>query len=325
MLSSDETRAWAYCVGTNDVVEVALATPTSTVPVPTSEAPSAAASASDTSTTDAPAPSQTGVVAIRHLKDDPLGPGGATGRKLFYSATDFPTSGGLACAGCHPEGRDDGHTWHEATFTTEDGTQTNFVGHRDNIPKEAHTQGYARRTPVLAGRVFAPGPYGWHGESPTVHARVLAGFGLHRWGAQPEGPAPEHLKRARALYDFLLRGLTPPPERRTPLSVLEQRGKQLFESSRVGCAACHPPQSGFTTRRPYRLLPLPLAAGFDEDPDSRYKIPDLKYLAKRAPYFHDGSALTLEQLIDENNYRMGNTAQLSPEEREALVAYLKTL
>ena len=42
-------------------------------------------------------------------------------------------------------------------------------------------------------------------------------------------------------------------------------------------------------------------------------------------FLHDGSVDTLEALIDKNNDRMGRTAKLSPEERRALVAYLKTL
>lgn len=314
VLSRDENRAWVHCAGTNDVAEVELS---AHVAANASTAPGAVPANRDTTTR---------ILGLRHLLDDPLGPGGATGRKLFYNATDFATSGGLGCAGCHPEGRDDGHVWHEATFTTEDGTKTNFVGHASNIPAEAHTRGYARRTPLLAGRVYAEGPYGWHGESPSIRARLIAGFALHRWGATPEAPTSEVDKRAGALFDFVRRGLVPPPRETTALNPEQLLGKQLFESPGVGCAVCHPPTSGFTTRRPYRLTPpLPLAPGFDEDPDSRYKIPDLRYLAGRAPYFHDGSARTLEQLLADNAYRMGHTAQLTVEERRALQSYLETL
>lgn len=311
VLSSDEQRAWVYCAATNDVVEVALDTHVASPQLPENSSP--------------PAALPVGVVATRHLLDDPLGPGGATGRKLFFSATDFPVSGGLGCAGCHPEGRDDGHVWHEATFTTEDGTRTNFVGHAANIPAEAHSRGFARRTVMLAGRVYAQGPYGWHGESPSAQARVQQGFGLHRWGAAPETPANEQNKRASALVDFIRRGLVAPTKASGPLTAVEQRGKEVFESTRAGCVVCHPPKGGLTTRRPYRLPPLPVSSTFDPDPETRYKIPDLLYLAHRAPYFHDGSAATLAELVEKNEYRMGNTAALSPEDRVALVAYLETL
>ncbi|APR75606.1 Hypothetical protein A7982_00952 [Minicystis rosea] len=44
-----------------------------------------------------------------------------------------------------------------------------------------------------------------------------------------------------------------------------------------------------------------------------------------APYFHDGRAATLEELIDENADRMGHTSHLSREDRAALIAFLRTL
>jgi cytochrome c peroxidase len=303
VLSPEEDTLWVHCSGTNDLVEVRLMV-----------------SASADSGED-----ESGVQARLRLLPDPLGPGGATGRKLFHNSTDFAMSGGLACAGCHPEGRDDGHVWHEATFTTEDGDTTNFVGHAANIPKEAHAQGYARRTPMLAGRVAAPGPYGWHAESPSIVARELQGFGLHRWGVVPTTRRAEQEKRARALFDFLRRGLVPPARVARSLTPKEKVGEELFSSKALGCADCHPPTRGYTTRQAYPLPLLPLAAGFDEDPNGRYKIPGLTFLAGRAPYFHDGSAASLEELIANNGSRMGNTAQLTDAERAALVAFLKTL
>ena len=38
--------------------------------------------------------------------------------------------------------------------------------------------GYARQTPIIAGRGRAVGPYGWHGEHKTLEDRSMAGFGL---------------------------------------------------------------------------------------------------------------------------------------------------
>ena len=54
-------------------------------------------------------------------------------------------------------------------------------------------------------------------------------------------------------------------------------------------------------------------------------MPSLRYVGKTAPYYHDGSALTLQALIAENKERMGKTQHLSEEERAALVAYLESL
>jgi cytochrome c peroxidase len=177
---------------------------------------------------------------------------------------------------------------------------------------------------MLAGRVNAEGPYGWHAESPTIVDREMRGFGLHRWGAVPDGPPAEVEMRAKALGDFLRRGLVPPPQS-SALDEAARRGQVLFSSKAVGCAECHVPATGYTTRQAYPLPPLPLRAGFDAEPDTKYKIPSLSFLAGRAPYFHDGSAATLEQLVEQNGNRMGKTAQLSAAERAELVAFLKTL
>jgi DNA-binding beta-propeller fold protein YncE/mono/diheme cytochrome c family protein len=298
-LTRDEHTLYVYCRATNDVVRIALTSPGD--PATTGDARARVAFAAD-----------------------PLGPGGSTGRKLFYNSTDHATSGGLACAGCHPEGRDDGHVWHEAAFTTEDGDATIFLGAAHNIPPEAHTKGFPRRTPMLAGRVHAEGPYGWHGESPNIVNREVRGFGLHRWGAVPERRSAEVEMRAKVLADFLRRGLVPPGVS-SSLDEQARRGQALFSRKAVGCSECHVPSTAYTTRQSYPLPALALRAGFDEEPDTKFKIPPLSFLAGRAPYFHDGSAPTLEHLVENNGNRMGRTAHLSPSERADLVAFLKTL
>lgn len=296
----DDRTLYVYCRSTNDVLEVALRQPSDLAGTSTERRNRLA------------------------LAPDPLGPGGATGRKVFYNSTDHATSGGLACAGCHPEGRDDGHVWHEATFVTEDGDATIFVGSAGNVPTEAHTQGFPRRTPMLAGRVLAEGPYGWHAESPTIFDRETRGFGLHRWGAVPDRAPADVATRATALGDFLRRGLVP-PTLPTSLSEEAKRGQDLFLSKAVGCAECHTPDTGYTTRQAYPLPPLPVRAGFDEEPDQKFKIPSLRYLDGRAPYFHDGSATSLPALLEQNGNRMGKTAQLSATERADLLAFLRSL
>jgi DNA-binding beta-propeller fold protein YncE len=299
-LSHDEGTLWVYCRATNDLAEIELDRAGTTAPL-------------------------SPVRARLPLGEDSLGPGGATGRKLFYSALEPLVSGGLACAGCHPEGRDDGHTWREATFTTEDGEATNLVAHALNIPPEAHSLGHARRTPMLAGRVNAEGPYGWHAESPTLTDRVTRGFRLHRWGGVPEHEPEPAAVRARALADFLRRGLVPPARSSSTLTEQERRGRTVFFDGVVGCAACHQPETGYTARDTYVLPARPLRPGFDADPVLLFKTPALRYLSQRAPYFHDGSAASLEELVETNQARMGDTRSLSADQKADLVAFLRTL
>jgi cytochrome c peroxidase len=255
----------------------------------------------------------------------------ALGRRLFYNARDAVTSGGFACAGCHPEGRDDGFVWHEVMKDDGEGEKPIFVGSRfalsgsQGAPDVEPPKGVARQTPMLAGRVGAPGPYGWHAESATLSDRLKAGFRLHRWFTW-EGPSDEKSKRTRAdaITAFLREGL-PPPRHERPLTEIEQQGKVLFSSDRTQCAGCHVPETAYTDRN---AVPLPMLApppGFDQDPNPAFKVPSLLYVGGTAPYFHDGHARSLEELVDKNGDRMGKTNQLTADERAALVAFLRTL
>jgi cytochrome c peroxidase len=55
----------------------------------------------------------------------------------------------------------------------------------------------------------------------------------------------------------------------------------------------------------------------------KFKGPILRGLAGRGPYFHNGSAATLEDAIDFYNTRFN--LQLSRRDKEDLIAFLKTL
>ncbi len=307
-LSEDERTAFVWCRSTYDLVSIELED------FPAAGAPGAASAAG-------PAPAE-----VVHVADDPLeDDGAAIGRRLFYNATDRITSGGLGCAGCHPEGRDDGHVWHEAKINTKDGTHVNFVGHAKNIAAEEGVRGVPRRTPMLAGRVGASGPYGWHAESPDLAARLRAGFALHRWGGMPPHQTANLDARAARLAPFLRKGLVPPAVPRRELDARELRGRELFSSEAVGCAKCHAPESEYTDRVAYPLAKLPPPAGFDDEEARAFKTPSLRFLSGRAPYLHDGRATSLDWLIDNNRDRMGRTEHLSAADRAALIAFLRTL
>lgn len=300
-LSADENTAYVMCRSTNDVVAVDLSPEPKADPVVRER------------------------LALVHYADDTLSPEAQKGKRLFYNATDPIVSGGLACAGCHPEGRDDGHVWHEATFDTVDGLHTNFVGTYENIPDLAKKKGAPRRTPMLAGMLSAGGPYGWHGESPDLGSRLAAGMGLHRWGGMPQNIGGAGLGRATLIAIFAREGLVPPPRDNRELTEQEKRGRDIFNKSDVQCAKCHVPDRNYTDRESYPLRKLPVVDGFDEESNQEFKTPSLRFVAGRAPYFHDGRASSLEKLIEMNGDRMGNTSRLSAEDREALVAFLKTL
>jgi hypothetical protein len=305
-LAEDERVAWVWCRGSYDLATIELDA------FPADGAP------------PSPPPAASAPATLR-LADDPLDGDGAVGRRIFFNATDRITSGGLGCNGCHPEGRDDGHVWHEAKFNTKDGSNANFVGAMEDFPEEEHVKGAARRTPILAGRVSAAGPYGWHAESPDLAARMKAGFGLHRWGGVPKHEEQNLDARAARLIVFLRKGLVPPPRDARELDAIEKRGKEIFTSEEARCSKCHDPTTEYSDRLAYPLPKLKLLPGFDDEAKQEFKTPSLAFVAGHAPYFHDGSALTLERLVEGNNDRMGRTNHLSKEDRAALVAFLRTL
>lgn len=304
-LSADESILWVFCRATSDVIELRF---------------------------KSPPPAKEGEPKYTpprlRLADDLLGELDGRGRRIFYDATDSITSGGVSCAGCHPEGRDDGHVWHEAAIHTRSGDATNFLGDSDQAPMDKTASvGYPRQTPIIAGRVAAKGPYGWHGESPDLIARLKGGFGLHRWGTlQPSYGDGELLGRAQYLTLFIRHGLIPPPRDVRPLTPQEARGKEIFSSNEARCVRCHVPDAEYTDRTAYPLFPkLPPVAGFEDEKDQQYKTPSLFFVGGSPPYYHDGRASTLEVLIENNGDRMGRTSHLSPEDRAALVAFLRTL
>ncbi len=294
----------------------------------------------------------TGEVAAVPLKDDDFaaGPDGepeaptyltvieeelpeAMGRRLFYDARSDAednrgVSGGLGCAGCHPDGRDDGHVWLESPLGALHGGQ---VSSRFEFPNRPilmpHIDGHARQTPMLAGRVEAEGPYGWRGEDETLPDRIRHGFAIHRWrGTHSTARAPMHAtlheNQAEALAAFLRSMPTPAPERR-PLTEEEQRGQRLFASDETGCANCHAAEDGFSNRRRYALPISRTDRGREESPN--FRVPSLMFVGRTAPYLHDGRYDDLASLIDHIGDDMGSTSSLDASQRSALVAYLNTI
>lgn len=240
------------------------------------------------------------------------------GRRLFYSSA---MAEGMGCAGCHPEGRDDGHVWIEITQRINGKEIARFIGGHRSFGNPEKPSGVPRRTPMLVGHVFPVGPYGWRGESETLEKRIMAGTQLHAGESPPD--VPEYY--ANTLGIFLRKGLVKPPANRKELTPEEKKGKAIFEDSKAACTVCHEPTRYFSNYTAMKLPPLPTLPGHVDEPDALYKTPSLLYVGHHGPLLHDGSAKSLQHLVETNGTRMGSTAHLSADERKALVAYLETL
>ena len=126
----------------------------------------------------------------------------------------------------------------------------------------------------------------------------------------------------------------------TALSSQEKIGLNLFFSDRLSCSACH---SGFNftnysfeNNGLYAEYPDPGRFRLTNNEADRalFKVPTLRNIEVTAPYMHDGSIQTLEEVI--NHYNEGGANHphksslirqllLLPNEKEALVAFLKSL
>jgi cytochrome c peroxidase len=104
----------------------------------------------------------------------------------------------------------------------------------------------------------------------------------------------------------------------TALSADELSGYQLFKS--LGCVSCHQGVNigGNLFQRHGIFHPL----GSPEPVILR--VPSLRNVAETPPYFHDGSAATLEDAVEKMGYAQLNTL-LQPDEVEDIVAFLKSL
>ncbi len=129
-------------------------------------------------------------------------------------------------------------------------------------------------------------------------------------------------------------------DKKDQMNASEIRGMDLFFSARTQCSSCH---SGvFFTDMDYHNIALQeeyldegkaRATHLDKDV-GRFKTPTLRNIQLTAPYMHDGSMRSLEEVISfynkggnahRNKDRRINTLELTVEEQNDLIAFLTTL
>jgi hypothetical protein len=126
-----------------------------------------------------------------------------TGHEIFHR----DAGGGIACASCHAEGAEDGHTW---KFTR--------LGER--------------RTQALHVGLEGTAPFHWSGDEADI-GHLMEDVFVGRMGGVHQSGA-----RLDALTDWLF-ALRPPTPIVDATSEAAVRGKALFESAETGCTGCH--------------------------------------------------------------------------------------
>ncbi len=161
------------------------------------------------------------------------------------------------------------------------------------------------QTPVLAGRVAHTAPYKWTGSDATLEHSVRST--VKRLGGN--GLAAKQIASLVAYVESMPAPRTPTLDR-----AAVERGKHVFES--WDCGDCHHGPR-FTDGQKHTFFNVL---------DS-YETPSLLGIAASAPYYHDGSAPTLEALLrGEGRVKgMSDLARLSDEQRADLAAYLSSL
>ena len=256
------------------------------------------------------------------------------GRLLFFDPR-LSGTGKTSCASCHQPQR----------------------GWADGIQRARTDAGHPnlRHTPSLYNSGYQR-EWAWDGGMPTLEAHILSHWkgqlgrlpddagallgrapGYAARFARAFGSRPERDHAAEALAAFV-RTITSgdsPLDRHEggvagALTVEARAGRDIF-TRRAACATCHPPPlytdlsfhdrgiaSAERARDPGRMRvtadPRHLGA---------FKTPGLRGLLHTAPYFHDGSAATLEAAVTAELSRENLT--LSSGERAQLLAFLRAL
>lgn len=123
-----------------------------------------------------------------------------------------------------------------------------------------------------------------------------------------------------AVEAFLLSSVQPPPSPFDGSSTEALAGKTLFEGA-AGCASCH----AAPLFVPIAPDPATIAAGVGTGL-APANVPSLRGAWASAPYFHDGSAATLLDVLERDTGDLhGATSALTAQQRDELAAYLRTL
>ncbi len=256
------------------------------------------------------------VTARAAITKNPLSDELLLGKQLFYTALQpMSARNWISCSSCHPDGDSDGRTWQQPEGL--------------------------RSTQPLAGLSWTH-PLHWSADRDEVQdfehsmrGKLMQGEGLLK-GIIPDALAEPISGRSAALDALATytnsHKYSMSPHAKQGLNEAAVRGRELFLSSTTQCATCH---SGpvFTDSQPKSssgFLMHDVGTGGDDPSEligPKYDTPTLLGLYRSAPYLHHGKATTLKDVLTTDNRgdRHGQTSQLSSDEIDDLVEYLKAL
>jgi cytochrome c peroxidase len=246
------------------------------------------------------------------------------GRRLFFDRR-LSRDGSLACASCHDP---------ERAYSDGRAVAVGVFGRRGR-----------RNAPALINRGYGQ-LFFWDGRAASLEEQALLpiqdpnemDLSLAEASARVN-LAPEEISRSLASFvrsilfgnsrfDRFVNG------DRNALSAEEQSGLQLFRG-KANCTACHVGPN-FTDEKLHNTGIAWRDGGFADSGAGHgdFKTPALREIARTAPYMHDGSLASLNDVIEYYNRGGNANPQLDPElhplhlsedEKRSLVQFLRSL
>ena len=227
------------------------------------------------------------------------------GEQIFYTSR-YSFQGQIGCANCHIDSTFDGIQWN----LEPDGFGRNTVDNK------------------LLEDVTDTEPYKWTGTNPNIPTECGPRTEKYFWRSE------NYDNQMLADLAVYVRSIPPRPNRwrlaNGELSPAQERGKVFFERAvdkfkkpipeGNRCSYCHSGPKGSNqkifdvgTRKP-------------NDNTGLLKAPVLTNIALTAPYLHDGSARSLEEIwtIYNSDDKHGRTNDLTKDELNDLIEYLRT-
>jgi YVTN family beta-propeller protein len=227
------------------------------------------------------------------------------GEQTFYTSR-YSFQGQIGCENCHIDSTFDGLTWD----LEPDGFGRDIVDNR------------------LIEDLRGTEPFKWNGKNPNLPTECGPRTEMYFWRSENYDDL--------TLTDLVtyIRSIPLRPNRwRLPdgqFTAAQERGKELFEraADKLGrpiplenrCSYCHGGPKG-TSQKSFDV-----GTKKATDNTGLLDTPQLTNIALTAPYLHDGSAKTLEEIwtVFNPNDRHGRTNDLTKDELNDLIEYLRT-
>ena len=256
-----------------------------------------------------------------------LAPDVLAGKRLFHDSTNSALSqeGYMSCASCHFDGGHDGRTWDLSQFGEGLRNTLDLRGKAGMGQGPLHWSGNFDEVQDFEGQIR-----GLNQGDGLLPAALLNAHGkaVEPADGEPKAGLSKDLDQLAAYVASLDRTPTNPARPAAGLSPAARRGREQFIA--LDCMSCHV-GAAYTDSAPgvrHDVGTLSAASGERLGrPLDGLDTPTLLGLDRSAPYLHDGSAATLEDVLTTRNFKglHGATAKLSASEREDLVAFLREL